>query len=292
MIENDRRLHSNTARINQALDEAFPLSEENGLLEKSIRYTLLAPGKRIRPHLTLEFCKLFGQPAERALPYACAIEMVHAAHIIADDLPCLDNGDLRRGRPTNHRVYGEATATIAVSALFAQACNITATNPALDSVTNARAVALLAQKIGSDGMCGGEEQDILNEDQQLEHDDLVRINRMKTGSLFEAACCLGCIAAGANEEDLANARTFALNFGAAFQIIDDLLDVTVPTKELGKSALSDVKNLKTTFVSLYGKNGAAQLAHDYTEQAVQAIQSYPNSDYLVQFAYDMLERKK
>ncbi|MBQ9468429.1 MAG: polyprenyl synthetase family protein [Clostridia bacterium] len=292
MLDEDGRLYAHARLINAAFEKYFPATGENGTLVKSIRYTALAPGKRIRPHLTLEFCRLFGGKEEEALPYACAVEAIHTGYIIYDDLPCMDNGDLRRGRATNHRVYGEATATLAGGALTSFAFYLTSTNRFFDSETNARATALLAEKSGYTGMFGGQAEDIQNEDREVNCRDLERINRLKTGALLEAACGLGCIAAHAGESAYIDASAYALNFGAAFQIIDDYLDIRIPTKLLGKSALSDVKNVKTTFITMLGEEGALDLAKQYTERAAEAISKYPGSDYLTQFAFNMLQRKR
>lgn len=292
MLDEDGRLYAHERVLARAFEGYFPALETNGDLIKSIRYTLLAPGKRIRPHLTLEFCRLFGGNEESALPYACAVEAIHTAHVIEDDLPCMDNGDLRRGRAANHRVYGEATAMLASNALMTFAFKLTSSNAALDALQNADASALLAEKAGVNGMTGGQGEDIMNEGREINCRDLMQISRLKTGALFEAACGLGCIAAGADESAIADALTYAVNFGAAFQIIDDYLDVTVSTRLLGKSALSDVKNEKTTFITMLGKEGALDLAQQYSENAADAIKKYPDSEYLRAFAFNMLQRKR
>ncbi len=292
MSAQDSRLEKHVKMVWDAFEECFPAVPGNTDLIKSMRYSLLAPGKRIRPHLTMEFCKLFGGEEQKALPYACAVEALHTYSLIHDDLPCMDNDDLRRGRPTNHRVYGEAMAMLAGDALQAFAFGLAASNPHLDGEKNARAVALLADRSGYAGMCGGQEEDIQNEDKAVTGADLDRINMKKTGALLEAACGLGCIAAGADEDAFESALTYARNFGAAFQIIDDILDITVPSKELGKSALSDVKNQKTTYATLLGVQGASELARRLTGRAVRAIEAYEGSEYLSDFATKLLERKK
>ena len=183
-------------------------------------------------------------------------------------------------------------AMLSGNALQAFAFYLAATNRFVNAYGNSRACALLAEKVGCRGMCGGQEEDIQNEDRPVGRSDLERINRKKTGSLFQASCILGCIAADASEEQCASADQYALNIGAAYQIIDDLLDVTVSSRDMGKSALTDVKNMKTTFVTLLGKDGARALAEEYTEEAVKAIKGYKNSEYLISFARDMLDRRK
>lgn len=292
MSEKDVRLEKHAQLITEEFDRRYPAVHGNSDLIKSMRYSLLAPGKRVRPHLTLEFCKLFGGGEEQALPYACAVECVHTYSLIHDDLPCMDNDDLRRGRPTNHRVYGEAIAMLAGDALLTEAFALIAGNTALSAEQNARAVALLANKSGYLGMVGGQDEDIRNEDMPVGTEDLDRINGKKTGDLLLAACELGCIAAGADEKAVAAARVYAKNFGAAFQIVDDILDVSVSTRDLGKNALSDVKNRKTTYVTLLGRDGAFDKAETLINEAVEAVKDYEGSEYLVEFALRSLTRKK
>ncbi len=291
-MKQDLRLEYHAKMVEDAFERYIPALSGSGELLKSMRYSLLAQGKRIRPHLTLEFGKLFGAEEEKVLAYACAVEAIHTYSLIHDDLPCMDNDDLRRGRPTNHKVYGEAMALLAGDALQPFAFALTASNPYTDAAQNARATAFLADRAGYAGMCGGQEEDIQNENKQVTASDLDRINEKKTGALLEAACGLGCIAAGAGNEEFENALVYARNFGAAFQIIDDILDVTVSTKDLGKSALSDMKNQKTTYASLLGIEGAMRLAEMLTEKAVCAVAGYRGSDYLVDFAKSALRRKK
>jgi geranylgeranyl diphosphate synthase type II len=292
MSEKDLRIENHAELVRAAFETRYPALPGNTDLVKSMRYSLLASGKRIRPHLTFEFCKLFGGKEEQALAYACAVEAVHTYSLIHDDLPCMDNDDLRRGRPTNHRVYGEAIAMLAGDALLTEAFALLAGNTALSPEQNVRAVALLARKSGYMGMVGGQDEDIRNEDRPVCAEDLDRINGKKTGDLLLAACELGCIAAGADEEQTEAARVYARNFGAAFQIVDDILDVSVSTRELGKNALSDVKNRKTTYVTLLGKDGAYEKASSLTEKAVAAISGYKGSEYLVEFAKSALDRRK
>ena len=292
MSEKDVRLETHAQMITEEFDRRYPAVHGNSDLMKSMRYSLLAPGKRVRPHLTLEFCKLFGGSEECALPYACAVECVHTYSLIHDDLPCMDNDDLRRGRPTNHRVYGEAIAMLAGDALLTEAFALIAGNTALSAEQNVKAVAVLSGKSGYQGMVGGQDEDIRNEDMPVGAEDLDSINSKKTGDLLLAACELGCIAAGADEKAVGAARIYAKNFGAAFQIVDDILDVSVSTRDLGKSALSDVKNRKTTYVTLLGKDGAYEKAEMLINEAVDAIKDYEGSAYLVEFALRSLNRRK
>ena len=272
------RLLCHAEMIQQFFENRIPDRPENGELIRSMRYSLLAPGKRIRPHLTFEFCRLFGGSEEEALAYAAAVEAIHTYSLIHDDLPCMDNDDLRRGRPTNHKAYGEAMAMLAGDALQTFAFRLAAGNECLSAEQNAKAVVLLAEKAGETGMCGGQEEDLENEN--------------KTGALLEAACGLGCIAAGADEKQMEAAMLYARCFGAAFQIVDDILDVTASEEQFGKNVKSDMRNQKTTYASLLGLESAYTLAKQLTERAAKALECYPGSAYLMRFAKSSLERKK
>ena len=292
MSEKDLRIENHAELVRAAFETRYPALPGNTDLIKSMRYSLLASGKRIRPHLTFEFCKLFGGKEEDALPYACAVEAVHTYSLIHDDLPCMDNDDLRRGRPTNHRVYGEAIAMLAGDALLTEAFALIAGNEALSAEQNVRAVALLATKSGYKGMVGGQDEDIRNEDRPVCAEDLDRINGKKTGDLLLAACELGCIAAGADEEQIEAARTYARNFGAAFQIVDDILDCTGDAAELGKATGVDAAHQKTTFMSFYSVEEAQYYADRLTEEAIDAIRDFEHSEALCDLAQWLKDRKK
>lgn len=286
------RLLRHAEMIQQFFENRIPDRPENGELIRSMRYSLLAPGKRIRPHLTFEFCRLFGGSEEEAIAYAAAVEALHTYSLIHDDLPCMDNDDLRRGRPTNHKVYGEAMAMLAGDALQTFAFRLAAGNERLSAEQNAKAVVLLAEKAGETGICGGQEEDLENENKSIQAKDLDRINEKKTGALLEAACGLGCIAAGADEKQMEAAMLYARCFGAAFQIVDDILDVTASEEQFGKNVKSDRRNQKTTYASLLGLESAYTIAKQLTERAAKALEGYPGSAYLMRFAKSSLERKK
>ena len=265
------RLLCHAEMIQQFFENRIPDRPENGELIRSMRYSLLAPGKRIRPHLTFEFCRLFGGSEEEALAYAAAVEAIHTYSLIHDDLPCMDNDDLRRGRPTNHKVYGEAMAMLAGDALQTFAFRLAARNERLSAE---------------------QEEDLENENKSIQAKDLDRINEKKTGALLEAACGLGCIAAGADEKQMEAATLYARCFGAAFQIVDDILDVAASEEQFGKNVKSDMRNQKTTYASLLGLESAYTLAKQLTERAAEALECYPGSAYLMRFAKSSLERKK
>lgn len=239
-------------------------------VQRSMAYTLLAPSKRVRPVLTLLSAELCGGSQDRALPAGAAIEMVHAASLILDDLPSMDDAPLRRGRPSNHKAFGEAIAILAAFALLNDAYGTIARayEPALAS----RVTALLADSVGVSGLVGGQADDLLATDQQIDFEMLERIHRGKTGALFVAASTAGALTAGAPADAVRSLEAYAKNLGLAFQIIDDLLDVEGTTAETGKAVRSDAR--KTTFVSFSGVEGARLLARELCDTADRALQPF------------------
>jgi len=268
-------------------DADFPM---HGLAE-AMRYSLLAGGKRIRPILVLEFCRLSGGNVKEALPVACAIEMLHTYSLIHDDLPCMDNDDLRRGRPTNHVIYGECTATLAGDALQAEAFG-TILRSGLPADRRARCAEILAGAVGLDGMCGGQYLDMLGEGKQLSEAQLNEINSRKTGALLIGACQMGVAAAGGTEEQLEAAAMFGAAIGMAFQIRDDMLDVLSTKEELGKPIGSDAQENKNTYMALLGEDACRQLVERLTEQAKNALrQAYKDTDFLFALADSLAQRR-
>ncbi len=242
-------------------------TDEMSELVASAEYSLLAGGKRLRPFLCMYFCYLCGKDARTATPLAIALEMIHTYSLIHDDLPCMDNDDLRRGRPTNHKVYGEATALLAGDALLTEAFNVIASSELCDA-SKVQAIKILSEKAGMLGMIGGQEIDLKSEGKRISLETLYALQGKKTGMLFEAACQLGCIAAGCYEDKKFKAASeFAKAFGIAFQITDDILDVTGSSEELGKNINSDEKSEKSTTVSHLGLEGARLEAERYTDKA-------------------------
>lgn len=239
-------------------------------VQRSMAYTLLAPSKRVRPVLTLLCAELGGGRQDRALPAAAAIEMVHAASLILDDLPSMDDAPLRRGRPSNHKTFGEAIAILAAFALLndAYATIARAYEPALAS----RVTALVADSVGVDGLVGGQADDLLATDQQIDFEMLERIHRGKTGALFVAAATAGALTGGAPADAIPALEAYAKNLGLAFQIIDDLLDVEGDPAQTGKAVRSDAR--KTTFVSFSGVEGARMLARELCDTADRALQPF------------------
>lgn len=251
------------------------------LIFEAMRYSLLAGGKRIRPVLTLEFCHACGGRAEDALALAAAMEMVHTYSLIHDDLPCMDNDDYRRGKLTNHKVYGEAQAVLAGDGLLTAAFSEAAKAP-IPAERIVRAVSLLSENAGVLGMIGGQVLDIDGEGKQLTEQQVYTIHRLKTGALIRCACQLGAIAAGADEKTLENVRIYADALGLAFQIRDDMLDVLGDEKKLGKKTGMDED--KTTFVTLYGLEKCGKLIDEQTRIAAQAVSGFADCAYLTEFA--------
>ena len=238
----------------------------------SFEYSLYAGGKRLRPFLVLEFCEACGAEHTDAVSYAAAIEMIHTFSLIHDDLPCMDNDDMRRGKPTNHKVFGETCALLAGDALSLYAFSAACDN-GLSAEQNVRAMKLLAENAGVCGMIAGQQIDIMAENKKSDEALLTLLQNKKTGALFEASCLLGCIAAGKNENDkeYLAAKEFARHIGLGFQITDDILDVCGDAEILGKNIGSDEQNGKTTFVTLLGLEGAKSKAKYELDMAKDAL---------------------
>ncbi len=261
-------------------------------LFEGMQYSVQAGGKRIRPFLVCAFSQLFGGEEKIAISFAAAIEMIHTYSLIHDDLPCMDNDDYRRGRLTNHKVYGEAGAILAGDALLTLAFETLASAPATPEICCA-AVRCLASAAGAAGMVGGQIMDIHAEEAPPDLPTLRRLHDRKTGALISAAVELGCLSAGVvDPQVLAACRTYASGIGRAFQIVDDVLDVYGDAKLLGKATGQDAKDGKITYLSYLDQNGAMQEARELTEAAKAAICSYPGSCMLCEFADALLMRKK
>ena len=268
---------------------SVPAGEEGGLAE-SMRYSLLAGGKRIRPVLALAFCDALGGDIEKALPAACALEMIHTYSLIHDDLPCMDDDVLRRGKPTNHVVYGECTATLAGDALQSLAFETLASAP-LESGRIVRCLTILSEAAGYRGMCQGQFLDMEGEGKSLTAEELTHINNLKTGALLSAACRMGAAAAGADEKQLEAAGTFGSLLGLAFQIRDDVLDVISTDAELGKSVGSDVQEHKNTYMALLGMEGCNREISRLTASAVAVLEeNFTDTAFLSDLARSLAER--
>ena len=262
-------------------------TEPQKKLFSSVRYSLLAGGKRLRPILVFEFCRLCGGNWKEAAPFAAGIEMIHTYSLIHDDLPCMDNDDYRRGRLTNHKVYGEAMAVLAGDALLTEAFTVlpSASYPA---ETNLQAVQILSACAGAVGMVGGQVLDMESEERTCTEQEVLDIQVRKTGALIRAACMLGVCAGQGSQAQLSAAADFATNLGLAFQIRDDMLDVIGSQQELGKAV--GVDDSKNTFVRLYGLKKCDEFVKLYTENALKALDAFEDTDYLRSLSKSMTQR--
>ncbi len=282
--------------IEDALKSYLPHGDytEKTLLE-SMEYSLMIGGKRIRPMLTLLFCELCGADVKAALPYACAVEMIHTYSLVHDDLPCMDDDDYRRGKLSNHKVYGEDVATLCGDALQSLAFEIMLSDDALKMTTADRAVKAahtLAKYSGALGMVGGQVIDIENENKNAQLDVLREMDDKKTGALIKASCEMGCIIGGADAKQIEAATVYAENIGMAFQIVDDILDVTSSFEQLGKPTGSDSDNNKSTYVSLLGVDKCKELAKELTKKAIDALSVFEaDTTALVQLAESLINRQ-
>ena len=251
-------------------------------LYEAMRYSILAGGKRIRPVLTLEFARLCGLDWHLALPVGCALELVHTYSLIHDDLPCMDDDDLRRGKPTNHKVYGETLAVLAGDALQPEAFRLMLTAPELSAQQRAECALILARAAGADGMVAGQVLDTLHH--LTGREEIAGMHRLKTGAMIAGACELGAAAAGAGETLRQAAREYGYALGLAFQIRDDMLDVMGDESTFGKPIGSDREEGKVTFVDLLGLEGCEAEVLKYTAQAKAALAPLGETDFLEQLA--------
>lgn len=278
--------------IENKLNELLPESGERySSAVNAMRYSLLSGGKRIRPILLLEFYSLFGGRAEGALNFAAAIEMIHTYSLIHDDLPCMDNDDMRRGRPSCHKAFGYDTALLAGDALLTHAFFAAANAADIPPERVSRAISVLAQKTGIYGMVGGQVMDLDFEKNGANGEELTAMYIKKTSCLLEAAAMCGAVLAGADGETVKKAEEYAENLGLAFQITDDILDCTADEKTLGKPIGSDKKNGKTTFVTLLGLDGAKQKAALLTKKAEDILNGFSgDTSYLKELTEYLLNR--
>ena len=258
----------------------------------AMRYSLLAGGKRIRPILVLEFCRICGGDAEKAMPFAAAIEMVHTYSLIHDDLPCMDNDDMRRGKPSSHKAFGEANALLAGDSLLTFAFETALSAPEIDDRKRCETALELAKAAGCSGMIAGQVMDLANEAKSVTVDEIKATDRLKTGEMIRVSALLGCIVSGADEEKIKAAEKYCENIGLAFQIVDDILDVTSDEATLGKPIGSDSENEKSTYVSLLGLEESAQYARELTERAKSALDIFGcEGEFLSELADKLSNRK-
>lgn len=282
--------------IETALKSYLPQGKytEQTLID-SMEYSLMCGGKRIRPLLTLLFCKLCGQDVEKALPFACAVEMIHTYSLIHDDLPCMDDDDYRRGKKSNHKVFGEDIATLSGDALQSLAFEIMFSDDVVKNATAKNAVKAahtLAKYCGVLGMVGGQVIDIEHENKNAGIEILSEMDEKKTAALIKASCEMGCIIGGASSTQIECATRYAHCIGIAFQIVDDILDVTSTSEDLGKPVGSDSSNNKSTYVSLLGIEKCRQLVDELTNEAISALDAFDNDkSELIKLALDLKNRK-
>lgn len=283
--------------IEAAIERYIPQEKaaEQQLID-AVRYSLNLKGKRVRPSLTLAFAELCGGSVEAAMPFACAVEMIHTYSLIHDDLPCMDNDDFRRGQPANHKVFGEDIALLAGDALQSMAYTAMLSDEAVAAVGGeraARAARILAEKSGVLGMVGGQVIDLSMEHKTVDIELVRLMEEKKTANLIEAACMMGCVVAGADDKKIAAAERYAHAIGLAFQIVDDILDVTSTAEELGKPIGSDADNEKNTFMSLLGIERCRESVAQLTEEAIDALNVFDgDTKDLADFAVALANRKK
>ena len=283
----DNKLKSYINEINEYLH--FQLDDKEGSAYDAMKYSLYAGGKRIRPVLSLAVCDAIGGNHDAALCFGSSLEMIHTYSLIHDDLPCMDNDDLRRGKPTNHIVFGEDMAVLAGDALLNYACENIVTSDKIDDNMKIRALATIYNASGADGMIGGQVMDMQAEGRIVSEDYLKTLHAKKTGALIKAAVTLGAVSANKEFPEL---DLYAISLGLAFQIRDDILDVEGDAEKFGKPILSDEKNEKTTYVTLYGIDGAKELLREETEKAVSALKFLGNdAEFLKDLAIYLLNRE-
>ena len=291
------KLQENSNLLEGSLIEYF----ENKNIESGVvpflateKYSLLGGGKRIRPFLTNEICGMLGGDIRASMPFAMAVEMIHTYSLIHDDLPCMDDDDMRRGKPSNHKVFGEAYALLAGDALLTNAFAVAASNKYTDSKVTVRAVELISCAAGDAGMIGGQFIDLEGEMRRLSLEELLMLHNLKTGKMIELSAILGCLAAGYGEEtmEFKAVKNYAQRIGLAFQVVDDILDVEGDEQTVGKTLKSDAENQKTTFLSFFDIDRAKRYAQSLTEEAKIEISKIDGSEILCNLAEYLLAREK
>ena len=289
-MDYERHYEQYRAAVEDYLSTLFAGSAPYDRLYDAMRYSVLSGGKRIRPVLTLEFARLGGIDWRLALPYACALELVHNYSLIHDDLPCMDDDDLRRGKPTNHKVYGETLAILAGDALQPEAFRLIAQATGLPAESRIAAVEVLARAAGADGMVAGQVLDTLCD--VRDEAGLTQLDRLKTCAMISAAAELGCVAAGMDAEKRRQACEFGDGLGLAFQLRDDILDVTGAQEVFGKPIGSDKAEGKVTLVDVKGLEQCQRDVEQYTARAKAAIAAWPDNSFLLELADHMVNRVK
>mgnify|MGYP001623668743 FL=1 len=296
-MEFAEQLQEDIVTIEHALDQYLTVRGCSGQekIVEAMRYSLLSGGKRLRPVLTMEFCRASGGQPELAVPFACALEMIHTYSLIHDDLPCMDNDDLRRGKPTNHKVYGEGFAVLAGDALLTYAFETITHFSDRDQLQAGQivdAIHILAHESGYYGMIGGQVLDLAAEHTNPTFEELANLQDKKTGGLIRAAVKMGCTLGKASSQQLQAAQTYADRLGLAFQIQDDILDIEGDESVFGKPIGSDLEQGKATFPALIGIQKCKEMVRSLTDEAIAAIHAFNEPQFLIQLANSMVGRTK
>ena len=290
-----KELKANSFAVEKALEDFFASKSDCASLKtimEAQKYSLLGGGKRIRPFLVNEICRILGGKAEASMPFAVAVEMIHTYSLIHDDLPCMDNDDMRRGKPTNHKVFGEAEAVLAGDALLTNAFLAAANNPYVSADVLCTAIKLIADAAGDEGMIGGQITDIEGENKKLSFEELLMLHSRKTGKMIELSAALGVLAAGYSKESEEYRRftSYAAKIGLAFQVIDDILDVTGDEMTVGKTLSSDAQNEKNTFLTFFNVAEAKDYAKKLTNEAILLVCELDGAEALIALAMFLQER--
>jgi len=288
MFDLSEKLRDYCEKVNNALDIAIEEKDEPAV--RSMRYSVFAGGKRIRAAIVLAFCELFGGDPKKALPFACAIEMIHTYSLIYDDLPCMDDDVLRRGKPTNHVVFGEATALMAGAGLYARAFETVLGSADISSEQKIEGMNILLSASCFNGIISGQMLDMDNKP-GLTEEEVMRIHKLKTSAMLEASAVLGCVAAECTEKEKKIALSYAENIGLAFQIKDDILDVCGTVEDMGKTLGKDKASMKTTFVDILGIDNAQKEVDRLSEKAKESVLNIKGNEFLLSLADYLANRK-
>ncbi len=294
-MEFQAELANRVEYVEKVIKEYLPIEDgKQRILYEAMNYSVLAGGKRLRPMVMMEVAKLFGGFGEDVKPFMAAMEFIHTYSLVHDDLPEMDNDDYRRGRLTTHKKFGHAMGVLAGDALLNRAYEICSEAVLYSENANhcAKAFGVMAKRAGADGMIGGQTVDVLSENCQIDKDTLDFIHKKKTSALLEGSMSIGAILAGANEEQLALVEKMGNKLGLAFQIQDDILDIIGDSELIGKPVLSDEKNNKMTYVSLYGVEKSAQISKELMEEAIGILDYLGENEFLKELFKNLIDRKK
>ena len=296
MIDFDRTLKSRTEYVENIIYDFLPKEEgKQKIILEAMNYSVQAGGKRLRPLLMLETAKMFGENTENIFPFMAAIEMIHTYSLVHDDLPAMDNDEFRRGKKTTHAKYGEDMGILAGDGLLNLAYEVmsAAVLEAEEPYSAAKALHIIAKKAGVYGMVGGQTVDVIHEGKEMDLETIMYIHNLKTAALIEAAMMAGAVLGGATKKETDRIEKIAKNIGIAFQIQDDILDVTSTTEILGKPVLSDEKNQKTTYVSLCGIEKSKEDVEKYSNEAMEMLDGFhKNNEFLRQLIIKLINREK